>query len=131
MNNQEPRIQFEAEYEDANKSLNYLDIKIINTKNHNYEFKIHRKDAITNIQIKPESSHDNKVKDGVFKGYISRARSICSPKYLDEEIKFIKNVFTENGYNIDQLDKIIDDTKTKKLSKKPKPSKYHYRGYRD
>ena len=124
LNNQEPRIQFEAEYEDAKKSLNYLDIKIINTENQRYEFKIHRKDAITNIQIKPESSHDNKVKDGVFKGYISRARSICSPKYLNEEIKFIKDVFIENGYNIDQLDKIIDDTKTKKPNKKPKPSKY-------
>ena len=40
LNNQEPRIQFEAEYEDANKALNYLNIKIINTKNHHYEFKI-------------------------------------------------------------------------------------------
>ena len=124
LNDQEPRIQFEAEYEDKNKTLNYLDIKIINTKNQHYEFKIHRKDAITNIQIKPESSHDDKVKDGVFKGYISRAKSICSPNYVEEEINFIKNVFVENGYNIDQLDKIIYDMKNKKPSKKSKPSKY-------
>ena len=124
LNNQEPRIQFEAEYEDENKTLNFLDIKIINTTNGYYEFKIHRKDAITNIQIKPDSSHDEKVKDGVFKGYISRAKAICSPKYINDVINFIKQVFIDNGYDKDKLEKLINDMKSTKTKKKVKQPKY-------
>ena len=118
LNDQEPRIQFTAEYESSNKDLNYLDVKIINNKNNRYEFKIHRKDAITNIQIKPNSCHDDKIKNGVFKGFILRAKSICSNKYLNEEIRFIKNIFIENGYDEAKLDKIIKETENNKLRKK-------------
>ena len=114
LNDQEPRIQFTAEYESPNKELNYLDIKIINNKNNKYEFKIHRKDAITNIQIKPNSCHDDKIKNSVFKGFILRAKSICSKKYLDEEIQFIKNIFVENGYDQAKLENIIKQTKNNK-----------------
>ena len=124
LNNQEPRIKFEAEYENENKELNYLDIKIINNRNNNYEFKIHRKEAITNIQIKPESCHDNKIKDGVFKGYISRAKAICSPKYLKEEIEFIKNVFIENGYERKTLDRLVRNMERNKSNKESKLKRY-------
>ena len=69
-----------------------------------------RKQAITNIQIKPESCHDNKIKDGVFKGYIRRAKAICSKENLVEEIEFIKQIFKENGYHEDRLNKLIKET---------------------
>ena len=118
LNEQEPRIQFTAEYENSNKELNYLDIKTINNKNNQYEFKIHRKDAITNVQIKPKSCHDDKVKEGVFKGYILRAKAICSKEHLEEEIKFIKTIFVENGYDEKRLDKIIQNTEKRKARKK-------------
>ena len=104
LNEQEPRIKFEAEYENE---LNYLDTTIINTKEGHYNFKLYRKDAITNIQIKPKSCHDERIKLGVFKGYISRAKSICSSEYLDKEIEFIINVFVENGYDKVYLQNII------------------------
>ena len=70
------RVQFTVEYENKDKELNYLEIKTINNKQGNYDFKVYRKDAITNIQIKPESCHDDKVKRGVFKGFILRAKNI-------------------------------------------------------
>ena len=35
------------------KKLNFFDVTIINTGVGKYEFKIHRKNAITNIHIKP------------------------------------------------------------------------------
>jgi len=115
LNDQEPRIQFTAEYASADKELSYLDMKITTNNNNKYEFKVHRKDAITNIQIKPHSCHDNKIKNGVFKGYILRAKSLCSEKYLNDEIKFIKDIFIENGYDETMLDKIIKETERKKL----------------
>ena len=113
LNDQDPQIQFTAEYESASKGLNYLDINITNNGNGKYEFRVHRKDAITNIQIKPNSCHDDKIKNGVFKGYILRAKSLCSEKYLKDEITFIKQIFMENGYDEKILDRLIKETETK------------------
>ena len=42
----------------------------------------------------------------VFKGFLSRAYKICSERYIDEEIQFLVNVFTENGYERKSLEKI-------------------------
>ena len=117
MNDQDEHVQWTAEYENEKKELNYLEIKTINTRKGKYEFKIHRKDAITNIQIKPESCHDQKVKDDVFKGFVHRAKKICSTKYLEEEIQFIIKVFVENGYERIQLEKIV------KEMNKPRPKR--------
>ena len=90
-----------------------MDINITNNGNGKYEFRVHRKDAITNIQIKPNSCHDDKIKNGVFKGYILRAKSLCSEKYLKDEITFIKQIFMENGYDEKILDRLIKETETK------------------
>ena len=75
---------------------------------------MHRKKAITNIQVKPNSDHDPKILRGIFKGFIHRAISICSKKYLESEIKFLINVFAENGYDRSELQKIIDEVNRKK-----------------
>ena len=36
---------------------------------------------------------------GVFKGFLSRAYKICTEKYLQSEIDFLIDIFTENGHN--------------------------------
>ena len=95
-------------------------MKIINTKNGSYNFKVHRKEAITNVQIKPESCHDDKVKNDIFRGFIYRAKMVCSEKYLDEEIEFIKEVFVQNGYDKNKLEKIILDIKKPRKNKNQK-----------
>ena len=77
-------------------------------------FKVHRKEAITNIQIKPESCHDDRIKEGVFKGFVLRAKTICSKEYLDEEIAFIKEIFIENGYEEARLVELIKETECSK-----------------
>ena len=43
LNKQDPAIQYTIEYENENKSLNFLDINITNTINNKYEFKVHCK----------------------------------------------------------------------------------------
>ena len=55
------------EIETEEKSLQFLDVKIMNNGNGKYEFDVHRKKAITNIQIIPTSCHDPKILIGVFK----------------------------------------------------------------
>ena len=42
---------------------------------------------------------DDQIKYGVFKGFLYRAKSICSTNYIDQEIKFLISVFEENGYS--------------------------------
>ena len=43
---------------------------------------------------------------GVFITFLSRALHICLKKYLAQEIKFLINVFAENGHTITSLEKV-------------------------
>ena len=65
-------------------------------KSDSYDFKIFRKPAITNVQIKSNSNMAPNVSVSVFKGFLSRAYKICSERYIDEEIQFLIDVSTEN-----------------------------------
>ena len=127
LNAQDERVQFTAEYEivtveteteEGKSELNYLEVTTINNKRGKYDFKVFRKEAITNIQIKPESCHSDKIKEGVFKGFILRAKAICSKEYLNQEIDFIKQIFVENGYDEVKLDELIKETEVKKTKAK-------------
>ena len=106
LNKQDPAIQYTIEYENENKSLNFLDINITNTSNNKHEFKVHRKNAITNIHIKPTSCIDPNTTKSVFKAFLHRALSICSEKYIKEEEQFLIDMFVENGHNKQLLKKI-------------------------
>ena len=113
LNRQNRHIRYTMEKENERKELAYLEIKTKNPGTGKYEFSVYRKAAITNVQIKPQSCHDPKVLRGVFKGFLIRATRICSKNYLDEEIEFLKNVFKENGYKEEDLQKLIDEVKSK------------------
>lgn len=101
------------ETENVDKILEFLDVKISNNGEGKYEFGVYRKTAITNTQVKPSSSHDPKILEGIFKGFVHRARNICSEKYLKEELEFLVNVFIENGYERSFLEKVIKDVESK------------------
>ena len=113
LNKQDRRVQYTMEVENEEKSLDFMEIKTINSGKGKYEFKVHRKKAITNVQIKPTSSHDPRILQGIFKGFVHRAYKICSEKYLKEELEFLTSVFVENGYKKEDLKKIIEDVRKK------------------
>ena len=71
-----------------------------------YDFKIFIKPAITNVQIKSNSNMAPNVSVLVFKWFLSRDYKICSERYIDEEIQFLIDVFTENVYERKTLEKI-------------------------
>ena len=54
LNKQHNKIQYTIDKEDRNKVLQFLDIKMINNGTGKYEFDVYRKDAITNVQVKPK-----------------------------------------------------------------------------
>ena len=107
LNAQDENIQYTVEPE-TEDGLNFLDVNIKNNGLGKYEFAIHRKQAITNVQIKPHSSHDPKVLKGVFKGFVHRAFTLCSDKHIDDELSFLVDSFKENGYSESILTGIID-----------------------
>ena len=76
LNNQNKAIQYTMEKEDESRKLNFLDVTIINTVEGKYEFKIHRKNAMTNVQIKPHSYVNPALIRDIFKGFVSRARKL-------------------------------------------------------
>ena len=84
-----------------------MDINITNTINNKYKFKVHRKEAITNIHIKPTSSIDPSIIKSVFKGFLHRAHTICSDKYIKEEEKFSVDMFVENGHSKQLLKNLV------------------------
>ena len=47
--------------------------------------------------------------EGVFKGFLARAKRICSDKFLHDEIEFLIKVFDENGHNARKLRVIAED----------------------
>ena len=54
----------------------------------------------------------------VFKGFLSRAYKICSKCYIDEEIQFLIDVFTGNGYER----KISENISTNYINKLQTPA---------
>ena len=114
LNEQDHRIQYTMETENTEeKSLEFLDIKAINNRQGSYEFKVFRKKAITNAQVRPTSSHDPKILNGIFKGFVHRAHKICSEQHLKDEIQFLTKVFVENGYDRNALKKLCEEVETK------------------
>ncbi|XP_065667556.1 uncharacterized protein LOC136087869 [Hydra vulgaris] len=71
------------------------------------------KNAITNIQVKATSNHDPQILNGIFKGFVHRAFNVCSQKHMENELKFLIQVFVENGYKQSNLIKIIKEIKRK------------------
>ena len=43
----------------------------------------------------------------IFKGFVSRAKKLCSEKYLDEKLNFLVDMFIENGHVRNHLYSII------------------------
>ena len=113
LNQQHPKIKYTIEKETDEKELQFLDIKVMNKGTEKYEFDVFRKNAITNVQVKPQSGHDPRILRGIFKGFLNRALAICSTKYLNEEMDFLVNIFVENGYKRDDLEKMVKEIKSK------------------
>ena len=88
LNSQDEHIQYTVETQDDDSTLSFLDITLINDGSGKYGFKVFRKPAITNVMLKPSSSVDPKMIEGVFKGFVARAKRICSDRYLHDEIEF-------------------------------------------
>ena len=86
-----------VEFKNEKKQLNFIVATVTNTGNNSYDFKIFQKTSITNVQIKPNSNIALHITMGVFKGFVSQTYKLCTEEYLQSEIDFLIDIFTENG----------------------------------
>ena len=96
LNKQDKHIQFTIEDENEEICLNFLDIKL-KSNNGRCEFDVHRKPALTNVQIKQRFCITPSTIASIFKGFLARATKICSEKFLREEIEYLTDIFCKNG----------------------------------
>ena len=110
INSIEPEhIKFTKEEEEENK-LAVLDLELyVNRKKKKIEFGVHYKKTHTNITIKKQSNHTDNTKRAIIKGYTDRAKALCDPEYLQDELKNIKEVFEENGYDRKEIERAMKE----------------------
>ena len=58
----------------------------------------------------------DRVKRGIIKGYSDKARVLCDPEYLEEELGNIKEVFKENGYTENEIENAMKERKRSEMT---------------
>ena len=105
LNNQKPSINFKLEIEDDNK-LPFLDTLLVRDDiNSHLKFTIYRKPTHSNSYLHYFSNHSINVKLATIANMFMRAYKICSPEFIDIEIKYLFKVFYKLGYPKILIDK--------------------------
>ena len=97
------RLKFTVE-EEHNSSIPFLDIKI-HRHNNSFEFSVYRKPTNNLFNLHYYSHHASNVKKSAFRSTFLRALRICSPDFIDQDIKFIYSIARDNQYP----EHLIDD----------------------
>jgi hypothetical protein len=91
-------IKFTCE-EERGGQLAFLDVLILRDNLNGFKTKVYRKPTHVDNYLHAFSDAEMTVKIGVIAGMFLRAYRICSPEFLDEEIKYIREVFNKLGYS--------------------------------
>jgi hypothetical protein len=92
----------------SSRTLPFLDVKVRFTPENQLETSVYRKPTNTGVLINYEATAPQKWKQSIIKGFLVRARRICSSgELLNKEIASITDMFMRNGYPKPFLDKII------------------------
>jgi hypothetical protein len=124
MNKQHPNIKFTRDDENNNE-LPFLDILIKRNCDGLLETCIYRKPTFSGLYLKWNSYVPKKFKTNLVTCLLHRAWRICSDMDLfQEEVHFIKNILSVNGYPSAFLGRIINNFTANKLSQEQKPVTY-------
>src|SRR6201990_2244167 len=116
-----PTINFTVEKPQNNK-LSFLDVTL-NVSNSGFvEFNVYRKATHVNSYVHWFSSHSSYVKKGIVFGQFLRALRICSPRFLDYELNFIKKNILILKYPMYIIRRALREAKKKFYSPRKKES---------
>ena len=91
-----PALQFTME-EESNKTLAFLDV-LVERKDNSFVTSVYRKPTFTGQYVPWNSFCPERRKTNIIDCLVRRARMICSPSKIDEELTTIKSVFLNLGY---------------------------------
>ena len=91
-----PTLKFTHEWE-SNSSIPFLDV-LISKCSSGLSFKVFRKNTHCNSYLHFFSYHNRNTKIHVAQGLYLRALRICSPSFLNDEIKYISNSLSKLAY---------------------------------
>ena len=111
LNSLHPSLQFTMESEDEGK-LPFMDVLVMREVNR-YTTTIHRKPTFTGLYTRWDSYCAKERKIALMRSLASRAKRICSPEHLDNEVNTLKSIFQSNGYPPSIIECVITDTLTK------------------
>ena len=121
LNKQHPRIKFTMETEDDQHKLPFLDVSLNNTSS-KITTSVYRKPTHTDQYIHFLSNHHPQIKRAIISTLTRRAKTICDPAKLQEEIDHLRHTFvTLNGYPKQLVDQTISATLQPKEDRPPKP----------
>ena len=96
LNELHPSLQFTMESED-NGQLPFMDVRVRIEENV-FTTAIYRKPTFTGLYTRWDSYGPTSQKIALVRSLVQRARKICSPQYLDGEVKTLQSIFEKNGY---------------------------------
>ena len=106
LNEVHPRVQFTRE-DEKDGAIPFLDVQLQRENNGKLTTSVYRKPSNTNITIKPNSCQHPNTAIATFKSELCRAYRICSSEsLLQKEIKFIIELFVDNGHDRSLLEKV-------------------------
>ena len=124
LNSKNRNIQFTMEKE-RDGELSFLDV-LVKREGQRLGHKVYRKPTHTDRYLNSQSNHHPSQKMGVIKTLTERARTVCQPTYLRDEIAHLKETFLANGYSEKQIRRVMratKKTKTESANKEPAKSK--------
>ncbi|XP_067672623.1 uncharacterized protein [Haliotis asinina] len=120
LNDQHPRIKFTMETE-TNQHLPFLDVSL-HTTDDGLRTSVYRKPTHTDQYIHYNSCHHPQIKQAIIATLTRRAKALCHPDALNNELDHLRKTFTTlNGYPPQLVTATINKT-LKDREPRPKPS---------
>ena len=97
LNKLHPSLKFTCEFESASK-LSFLDVLVEKSGMGGVITSVYRKPTFTGLYIVWDSFTARSYKINLVRNLVDRARRLCSPSKLDEELERLRTLFRLNGY---------------------------------
>jgi hypothetical protein len=91
------KIKFTYELQ-ANNTLPFLDVKVMAQADGTLKHTVYRKPTHTDKYLNASSHHHPKHLRSVETSLVNRARALCDPEFLDEELSHVDKILRRNGY---------------------------------
>ena len=108
LNSLHPALRFTMESEEDGR-LPFMDV-LVRREETGFTTAVYRKPTFTGLYTRWDSYCPTSQKVAVIRSLTHRAKRICSPIYLSNEIEKLKSIFEKNGYPTPIVERIIQQT---------------------